>query len=69
MAVGAAQAPAEGQAACVAALGRVAHQAGVTETGFRLIANTGQNGHQEVPHLHMHILGGEPLGPMCPRPS
>ena len=65
----AAHAPAEEQAAFVAALGRVAHQAGVAESGFRLIANTGQNGHQEVPHLHMHILGGEPLGPMCPRPS
>ena len=65
----AAHAPAEEQAAFLAALGRVAHQAGVAESGFRLIANTGQNGHQEVPHLHMHILGGEPLGPMCPRPN
>ena len=65
----AAHAPAEEQAAFVAALGRVARQQGVADSGFRLIANTGQNGHQEVPHLHMHILGGEPLGPMCPRPS
>ena len=65
----AAHASAEEQAAFLAALGRVAHQAGVAESGFRLIANTGQNGHQDVPHLHMHILGGEPLGPMRPRPS
>ena len=64
----AARAPAEEQAAFVAALGRVAQQAGVTESGFRLIANTGRDGHQDVPHLHMHILGGEPLGPMRPRP-
>lgn len=59
----------EEQAAYIAALGRVADQAGVTEKGFRLIANTGQNGHQDVPHLHMHILGGEQLGPMRPRQS
>ena len=32
--------------------------------GFRLIANAGQNGVQEVPHLHVHILAGRPLGPM-----
>mgnify|MGYP001376750140 FL=1 len=65
----AAYASAEEQVAFVAALGRAAQQAGVVETGFRLIANTGQNGHQDVPHLHMHILGGEPLGPMRPRHS
>lgn len=57
----------EEQAAFVAALGRVAELAGLSEKGFRLIANTGQNGHQDVPHLHMHILGGEPLGPMRPK--
>ena len=65
----AARASAEEQAAFVAALGRVAELAGVAEKGFRIIANTGQNGHQDVPHLHMHILGGEPLGPMRPRNS
>ena len=59
----------EEKVAFVAALGRVAQQAGIAETGFRLIANAGQNGHQDVPHLHMHILGGEPLGPMRLRPS
>ncbi|KAB7613888.1 HIT domain-containing protein [Amylibacter sp. SFDW26] len=32
--------------------------------GFRLIANTGRNGVQDVPHLHVHILAGRPLGPM-----
>lgn len=61
------RATAEEQAAFVAALGRVAELVGVTEKGFRLIANTGQDGHQDVPHLHMHILGGESLGPMRPR--
>ena len=62
-----AHASAEEQAAFVAALGRVAAAAGVRESGFRLIANTGADGHQEVPHLHMHILGGEPVGPMRAR--
>ncbi|MDR2838521.1 MAG: histidine triad nucleotide-binding protein [Azonexus sp.] len=33
--------------------------------GFRLIINTGRVGHQEVPHLHLHIVGGpDPVGPM-----
>lgn len=32
--------------------------------GYRLIANTGAHGGQEVPHFHMHILGGEPIGKM-----
>ena len=33
--------------------------------GFRVIINTGRIGHQEVPHLHIHIVGGpEPVGPM-----
>lgn len=36
--------------------------------GFRLIINTGRIGHQEVPHLHAHIVGGpEPVGPMLKR--
>ena len=36
---------------------------GVDEDGYRLIANTGTNGHQDVPHLHIHILGGSAAGP------
>jgi histidine triad (HIT) family protein len=32
--------------------------------GYRLIANAGDHGHQEVPHFHIHILAGRPLGPM-----
>ena len=32
--------------------------------GYRLIANAGGHGHQEVPHMHLHILAGRPLGPM-----
>ena len=36
--------------------------------GYRLIANTGLNGVQEVPHLHFHILGGRNMGLMVSRP-
>ncbi len=38
------------------AVGEVARQLGLEEGGYRLIANTGDNAHQEVPHLHFHIL-------------
>jgi histidine triad (HIT) family protein len=42
----------------------------VTEGGYRVIVNTGRNAGQEVQHVHVHILGGEPLGPMrCTRGS
>ena len=46
------------------AIGQAARAAGLVETGYRLIANTGLDSHQEVPHLHVHIMGGRPLGPM-----
>lgn len=51
----------------VRAVGLVARQAGLVEPGYRLLANTGMNGGQEIPHLHVHILGGRPLGPMLSR--
>ena len=47
-----------------AVVGRIARDVGVDQTGYRLIANTGTNAHQEVPHFHVHILGGRALGPM-----
>lgn len=46
------------------AIGKVAREAGLVETGYRLIANIGLDSHAEVPHLHVHILAGRPLGPM-----
>jgi diadenosine tetraphosphate (Ap4A) HIT family hydrolase len=48
----------------VRAVGTVAQMLGVVEDGFRLLANTGPNSHQEVPHLHVHLFAGRPLGPM-----
>ena len=46
----------------------VAKKVGVVETGYRLIANSGAHGHQEVPHYHVHILGGQPIGKMVNLP-
>ncbi len=54
-------------AAFVRALGSIAREAGLVEDGYRLLANTGLNSGQEVPHLHVHIFGGRPLGPMLAR--
>jgi histidine triad (HIT) family protein len=51
----------------VRAVGHVARDAGMVAQGYRLLANTGKRGGQEVPHLHVHIFGGEPLGPMLSR--
>jgi diadenosine tetraphosphate (Ap4A) HIT family hydrolase len=49
------------------AVGKVARDAGMAVQGYRLLANTGKRAGQEVPHLHVHIFGGEPLGPMLAR--
>jgi histidine triad (HIT) family protein len=53
--------------AFVRAVGKVAREAGLVEDGYRLLANTGSNSGQEVPHLHVHIFAGRPLGPMLAR--
>lgn len=46
------------------AVSQIAKEQNLTESGFRSIANTGEHGGQEVPHFHVHLLGGEKLGPM-----
>jgi diadenosine tetraphosphate (Ap4A) HIT family hydrolase len=51
-------------AGLVRAVGKVAREAGLVEPGYRLLANTGPDSHQEVAHLHVHIFAGKPLGPM-----
>ena len=54
-------------AALVRASGRIAREAGLVESGYRILANTGADSGQEVPHLHLHIFAGRPLGPMLAR--
>ena len=51
-------------ASFVRAVGKIAREAGHVESGYRLLANVGLNSGQEVPHLHVHIFAGRPLGPM-----
>lgn len=51
----------------VRAVGQVARDNGLVEPGYRLLANIGGHGGQEVPHLHVHLFGGAPLGPMLSR--
>ncbi|MEY3634138.1 MAG: hypothetical protein RLZZ61_548 [Pseudomonadota bacterium] len=51
----------------VRAIGHVARELGLVDPGYRLLANIGIDAHQEVPHLHVHIFGGKPLGPMLMR--
>jgi diadenosine tetraphosphate (Ap4A) HIT family hydrolase len=51
----------------VRAVGEVARLTGASESGFRILANSGAHAHQEVPHLHMHLFAGRPLGPMLKR--
>ncbi len=62
-----ARASSEEIAGFVRAVGHVARQAGLVEPGYRLLANIGGHGHQEVPHLHVHVFAGRPLGPMLVR--
>ena len=62
-----AKASAEEIAGFVRAVGHVAREQGLVAPGYRLLANTGGHGHQEVPHVHVHLFGGRQLGAMLPR--
>ena len=53
-----AKAPDAEMAGFIRAVGTVSRQLGVDADGYRLMVNMGRNGHQEVPHLHVHIFGG-----------
>lgn len=46
---------------------RLAREAGIDESGYRLIINCNRDGGQEVDHLHLHLMGGRPMGPMVVR--
>jgi len=51
----------------VRAVGRVARDHRLVAPGYRLLANVGGDAGQEVAHLHVHLFGGQPLGPMLAR--
>ena len=51
----------------IRAVGQVARDAGVAGTGYRILSNHGNDGRQEVPHFHVHVLGGHDLGGMVPQ--
>jgi histidine triad (HIT) family protein len=46
---------------------KIAEQEGIAASGYRLLVNCNRDGGQEVYHLHMHIVGGRPLGPLLKR--
>lgn len=46
---------------------KLAEQEGIAANGYRLMINCNQHGGQEVYHLHMHLMGGHPMGPMVVR--
>ncbi len=62
-----ANAPEAELAGFVRAVGEVARDQGLVAAGYRLLANTGRDGGQEVPHLHVHLFAGRALGPMLAR--
>ena len=51
----------------VRTIGEVARMTGADAQGYRILSNSGKRSGQEVPHLHFHVFGGEPLGPMLAR--
>jgi histidine triad (HIT) family protein len=62
-----ARAPENEIAGFVRAIGHVAREHGLVSAGYRMLANVGGHAGQEVPHLHVHLFGGRPLGPMLAR--
>ena len=51
-------------AALMRAVGKIARDLNLPEKGYRILSNIGEHGGQEVPHLHIHLFGGQPLGAM-----
>jgi len=60
------RATAEEMVALNRACAKVAEMTGVAETGYRLLSNRGPDANQEVPHLHLHVVGGTNLKRMLP---
>lgn len=61
------KAPAEEITGFIRAVGQVAREAGLVDPGYRMLANVGGHGHQEVPHLHVHLFGGRQFYTMVPQ--
>jgi histidine triad (HIT) family protein len=61
------KAPADEIAGFIRAVGQVAREAGLVDPGYRMLANVGVHGHQEVPHLHVHLFGGRQFYAMVPQ--
>ena len=64
-----AKAPDAEIAAFVRAAGTIARELGADEKGYRVLANAGADGGQEVPHFHLHLFAGRPLGRMVVKPD
>ena len=64
-----AKAAAEELADFVKAVGEVGRLMGVAASGYRIIANSGADAHQEVPHLHVHVFGGKRIGGRMIKPD
>ena len=63
------KASAEEIASLIRAAGAIARSQGVDDSGYRILANHGRDGRQEVPHFHLHIFGGKDLGRMIKPPE
>ena len=61
-----AQGSAEEIAGLTRAVGKVVRDLGLETDGYRILTNMGQHGGQEVPHFHVHLFAGRPLGRMVP---
>ncbi|MGC1209263.1 MAG: HIT domain-containing protein [Ornithinimicrobium sp.] len=60
---------AQGVADLFALVGEVASAEGIADSGYRVLTNVGHDSGQEVAHLHLHVVGGEPLGPLLSLPN
>ncbi|MDP4796768.1 MAG: histidine triad nucleotide-binding protein [Rhodospirillales bacterium] len=56
-------------AALIRAVGTVAKLKDLPATGYRILSNNGEDAHQEVPHLHIHVIGKRDLGGMVGKPK
>jgi diadenosine tetraphosphate (Ap4A) HIT family hydrolase len=64
-----AAAPAPLQAGFWACIPKIVRLLGIAESGYRILSNHGRHANQMVPHCHVHILGGTPLGGLVPPAS